>query len=86
METVKIELTDGTIVYGVECYNCCQGISDCGAMTEIYSTAKCGKKDYICTINGTIPDEEDYFLEYDEEAIAYANAWQDFIKRIETNM
>lgn len=86
MEVVKIELNDGTLVYGKEIWNCCNGCNDCGERVEIYSTPQCRKKDYLCEIVGLIPNSDDYLLEDDEDAISYANAWNEFINEIESNI
>lgn len=86
MEVVKIELNDGTVVYGVEVWCCCNDCNECGAKVEIYSTPRCRKKDFICELSDSIPDSDDYILEDKEEVIAYENAWNDFITKIENNL
>lgn len=85
-DKIKVELSNGSVVYVIEVWDCCNGCNDCGSKVEVYATKRCRKKDFLCEIQGTIPDSDDYLLDDEEEAIAYANAWNEFVTEIEDNI
>lgn len=78
-QNVKIELSNGTIVYAYECWDYCSGIVECGVCTDITDE----KGNIIGSVHVTIPDKEDYLMDDPDEAVAYEKKMAEFIKMIE---
>lgn len=63
MAEVVIELNDGREVELKECWNCCDGVNDCGSYIDVYDTET---NEVIASYHGTLPDIEDEDFDMDK--------------------
>ena len=63
MAEVVIVLNDGREVELKECWNCCDGINDCGPYIDVYDT---DTNKIIASYRGVLPDTEDEDFDMDK--------------------
>ena len=63
MEEMVIELNNGREVKLKQCWNCCDGINDCGPCIHVYGT---DTNKIIASYRGVLPDTEDEDFDMDK--------------------